>query len=221
MVIMRERKIGMCCRYYMESSPELKPFVDKAMRSPLRETMITKLGKPIKTEGEVRPTDIAPVVAPSAKSKTPTVFPMVWGFTNPKGGSPLLNARAETACSKPLWKDAWKTHRCVIPASYYFEWEHLTASDGTKKTGQKYIIQPKGSPVTYLAGLYQIEEQKGIRLPVFTVLTREPGEEIRFIHDRMPVILPKESVKAWISPEETPEEIIKSAITEMYYEKAL
>lgn len=130
----------MCCRYYMECSPELKPFVDRAMRSPLRETMITKLGRPLKTEGEIRPTDIAPVVAPSAKEKTPTVYPMLWGFTNPKGsGSPLLNARVETAAQKAFWKDAWKAHRCVIPASYYFEWEHLTASDGTKKTGQKYI----------------------------------------------------------------------------------
>ncbi len=212
----------MCRRYYMESSPELKPFVDRAMRSPLRETMITKLGRPLKTEGEIRPTDIAPVIAPSAKEKTPTVYPMLWGFTNPKGsGSPLLNAKVETAATKAFWKEAWKSHRCVIPASYYFEWEHLTASDGTKKTGQKYMIQPKDSPIAYLAGLYQIEEQRGIRLPVFTVLTREPGEDIAFIHDRMPVILPRESVKPWLDPEGAPEEIVKSAITEMYYEKAI
>lgn len=206
----------------MESSPELKPFVDRAMRSPLRETMITKLGRPLKTEGEIRPTDIAPVIAPSAKEKTPTVYPMLWGFTNPKGsGSPLLNARVETAATKAFWKEAWKSHRCVIPASYYFEWEHLTASDGTKKTGQKYMIQPKDSPIAYLAGLYQIEEQRGIRLPVFTVLTREPGEDIAFIHDRMPVILPRESVKPWLDPEGAPEEIVKSALTDMYYEKAI
>ena len=206
----------------MECSPELKPFVDRAMRSPLRETMIAKLGRPLKTEGEIRPTDIAPVVAPSAKEKTPTVYPMLWGFTNPKGsGSPLLNARVETAAQKAFWKEAWKSHRCVIPASYYFEWEHLTASDGTKKTGQKYMIQPKDSPIAYLAGLYQIEEQRGIKLPVFTILTREPGESVAFIHDRMPVILPKESVKAWISPEGLPEEIVKSALTDMYYEKAM
>ena len=83
------------------------------------------------------------------------------------------------------------------------------------------MIQPKDSPVTYLAGLYQIEECGSVRLPTFTVLTREPGEGIAFIHDRMPVILPKESVKPWLSPEGTPEEIIRSALTEMYYEKAV
>lgn len=212
----------MCCRYYMESSPELKPFVDRAMQSSLRETMITKLGRPLKVEGEIRPTDIAPVVAPSPKAQTPTVYPMVWGFTNPRGnGAPLVNARVETAATKPFWKEAWKSHRCIIPASYYFEWEHLAASDGTKKSGQKYMIQPQGSPVAYLAGLYQIEERGGIRFPVFTVLTREPGDNIAFIHDRMPVILPKESVKQWLAPDGAPEEIIKSALTEMYYEKVI
>jgi len=210
----------MCTRYYMDMSTELKPFVDRAMRSPLRESMVVKLGKPMKTEGEVKPTDIVPVVAPNAKTMQPTVFPIVWGFTNPKVGSPLLNARVETAASKPFWKDAWASRRCVIPASYYFEWEHLFLSDGTKKTGQKYMIQPRGSPVTYLADLYRIEEQRGIRLPVFTVLTREPGEAIRFIHDRMPVILPKDMVRAWITQEGKPEAIVKEAVTDMYYEKA-
>ena len=212
----------MCCRYYMESSPELKPFVDRAMRSPLRETMISKLGRPLKTEGEIRPTDIAPVVAYSSKAQTPMVYPMVWGFSNPKGrGAPLLNARAETASMKAFWKKAWKSHRCIVPASYYFEWEHLTTPDGGKKNGQKYWIQPKGSPVAYLAGLYQIEERSGIQIPVFTVLTREPGADIAFIHDRMPVILPKDVIRAWLTPEGVPEEIIKSAITEMFFEKAI
>ena len=208
----------MCTRYYMEMSPELKPIVDQAMHSRLVEVMVDKLGKTLKTEGEIRPADIAPVVAPNRKTQQPTVYPMLWGFTNPRGGSLLLNARVETASQKPFWRDAWASHRCIIPASYYYEWEHLVSSDGTRKIGQKYMIQPKNSPVTYLAGLYRIEEQRGIKIPVFAVLTREPGEEIRFIHDRMPVILPKEMVKAWISPRGNPTEIVKSAVTDMFYE---
>ena len=206
----------------MESSPELKPFIDRAMRSPLRESMITKLGRPMKTEGEIRPTDIAPVVAPSARTQAPTVFPMVWGFSHPKGnGSPLPNARVETAAINSVWRKAWKFHRCIIPSSYYFEWEYLTAPDGTKKPGQKYMLQPKGSPLTFLAGMYQIEEHRGVKLPVFTILTRTPGENIAFIHNRMPVILPREVLRAWLSPKETPEEIIEFAITEMHYEKVI
>ena len=57
-------------------------------------------------------------------------------------------------------------------------------------------------------------------LPVFVILTRAPGEEIRFIHDRMPLILPEQYVGEWIKPETRPEELVKEAQTEMYFEKA-
>ena len=69
--------------------------------------------------------------------------------------------------------------------------------------------------MTWLCGLYRIEEGK----PVFVVLMREPGEEIRFIHDRMPLIMPEEYVNAWIKRETRPEELLEVAVTEMVYEK--
>ena len=210
----------MCTRYYMELSPELKPYVDRALRSPLRDKMAAKLGRPLKTEGEIRPTDIAPVIAPD-HSHNLTVFPMIWGFTNPhEGGQPLVNCRAETAKDKPFWKESWNRRRCIIPCSYYFEWEHYITSNGRKKAGQKYMIQPEGCTVTYLAGLYDIEERNGLRIPVFTVLTREPAGSIRFIHDRMPVILGREHVKTWMDPGSDPSEIAGYALTDMFYETA-
>ena len=90
---------------------------------------------------------------------------------------------------------------------------------GQKKAGQKYMIQPTGALITYLAGLYDIKEWDGLKYPVFTVLTREPGEEIAFIHDRMPVILGKENAKTWMDPGRDPKEVVKNALTDMYYEK--
>lgn len=210
----------MCTRYYMELSPELKPYIDRAQASPLNARMAAKMGRELKTEGEMRPADIAPVIAPDIKH-APTVYPMVWGFTNPrKEGQPLVNCRAETAGFKRFWKESWLRRRCIIPCSYYFEWEHMLSSNGKKVTGQKYMIQPKSAMVTYLAGLYVIEERNGIKVPVFAVLTREPGDEIAFIHDRMPVILPVEAAKAWVNPQANPAEIVKTALTDMYYEKA-
>ena len=84
---------------------------------------------------------------------------MVWGFTNPReGGKPLVNCRVETAGFKPFWRESWQRRRCIIPCSYYFEWEHYTTIKGEKKAGQKYMIQPTGALITYLAGLYDIEE---------------------------------------------------------------
>ena len=209
----------MCTRYYMELSPELRPYIDRAIHSPLKDRMVAKLGRPLKTEGEVCPTDIAPVIAPD-NNHSPTVFPMIWGFTNPRErGKPLVNCRVETAGFKPFWKESWQRRRCIIPCSYYFEWEHYMTIKGQKKAGQKYMIQPTGALITYLAGLYTIEEANGIKVPVFTVLTREPGEEISFIHDRMPVILGKENVENWMDPQSNPVEIVKTALTDMYYEK--
>ena len=82
------------------------------------------------------------------------------------------------------------------------------------------MIQAKGSNVIYLAGLYRLEEIAGIQVPVFTILTREPSDEIRFIHDRMPVMLPKEYIREWVNPNGKPEEIIRAAQTEMVFEVA-
>ena len=207
----------MCTRYYMELSPELRPFIERAMNAPLREKIVTKLGKPMITEGEVRPTDIAPVIAPDSKAHSPQVFPMVWGFSNPKGGGPpLVNCRIETAYQKPLWKQSWERCRCVIPTSYYFEWEHLLGNDGKKHTGDKYLIQPQSSDMTWLCGLYRFENN----LPVYVILTKDPSEDIAFIHDRMPLILPEHLVDDWIRPDGNPESLVKEALNEMVFEKA-
>jgi len=211
----------MCCRYYMEMSPELRPIIEEANRSALKERIVNKLGRPMVTEGEVRPTNIVPVIAAN-RAGARTVFPMVWGFTLPRSSSPMVNARMETASTKPTFKESWERRHCIVLASYYFEWEHLiNAATGNAKTGDKYMIQPKGSAVTWLAGLYRIEDISGIQVPVFTVLTREPSEEIRFIHDRMPVILPGVDIEKWINPDSKPDEIIKDAITNMVFEKII
>ena len=137
---------------------------------------------------------------------------MKWGFT---GKTLLINAKSETAAIKPTFRDAWGSHRCIVPASWYFEWEHFLTNNGKKKTGDKFMLQPKGSSVTWLCGLYRIENG----LPCYVVLTREPSEEIRFIHDRMPLMLPETYVDDWIRPDAKPEEIIKAAQTDILYER--
>ena len=208
----------MCCRYYMELSPELRPYVEEARRSPLM-GRFAKLNRSLVTEGEVRPTNVVPAIATS-KAGDKTVFPMLWGFHLAGRPAPIINARVESAAEKPTFRDSFQSHRCLIPASYYYEWEHLTTPAGKPKTGDKYRIQPKDARLTYLAGLYRIEDMNGVSLPVFTVLTREPGESIRFIHNRMPVILPEEVLDDWIRPDADPTALLNTALTEMEYEKA-
>ena len=103
-----------------------------------------------------------------------------------------------------------------MPASYYYEWEHLVSNNGKKTTGDKYILQPKGSTCTWLCGLYRIENN----LPVFVILTRDASSDIRFIHERMPLIMPKNLIDAWISPESDPAELLQQAVTDIFAKKA-
>ena len=203
----------MCCRFYMESSPELRPFVEAANRSPLLFRMLEKTAKPMKTEGEIHPADLVPVLATSRAGK-PAVFPMLWGFQGKQ--SLLINARAETAAEKPAFRDSWQSHRCAVPASWYYEWEHLSSPDGKTRTGRKYLIQPEGSALSWLAGLYRLEDG----LPRFTVLTQEPSPEVRAIHDRMPVLFPREVISAWIRPDQDPAPLLARSLRSMILEPA-
>ena len=194
----------MCGRYWIDESDEIRTITEEMYRSPL----VSKWQNTseIKTFGEVRPTDIVPVIAPN-RSGDRAVYPMKWGYS---GKSLLINARSETAAEKMTFRDDWARHRCIVPASWYFEWEHRPGKDGKKHLGDKYQIHPKDSALTWLCGLYRIENG----LPVFVILTREPGEEIRFIHDRMPLIMPEKLVNEWIRPDRKPEELLPEALTE-------
>ena len=204
----------MCTRYYVELSPELRPYVEAASRTPLKAKMVSVLGKKFKAEGEIRPTDMAAVIAPGRDGKK-AVFPMVWGYHITGIDRPVVNARVESAKEKTSFAVDWVRHRCIVPASYYFEWEHIKRPDGAVKTGQKYAIQPRNATVTYLAGLYRIEEARGLRYPVFTVLTKEPGEILSKIHNRMPVILPEDAIGDWIKPDADPGRIVSEALTDL------
>ena len=192
----------MCTRFYVEpDTEEIREIIAEVQRSQLSGKFI-KAGNAILTSGEIRPTNVVPVIAPSRAGRR-TAFPMKWGFQIP-GRSLLVNARVETAAEKPTFKEAWEKHRCIVPASWYYEWEHLTGNSGQKRVGDKYMIQPKGSSMTWLAGLYRIEDG----LPVFTVLTKEPTEDLRRIHDRMPLILPEDRIDEWINPLTNPKDIL-------------
>ena len=149
----------MCCRYWADESPEIREIVEEMNKSPLVEKWHKTTG--ITTYGEIRPTNVVPVIA-SNRSGEKSVFPMKWGYT---GRTLLMNARTETAPEKATFRDAWASYRCIVPASWYFEWEHILGNDGKKRTGDKYLIQPKGSSMTWLCGLYRIEDG----LPVFVI----------------------------------------------------
>ena len=206
--------MDMCCRYCLDkTSDELDDIIATAASSKTADKF-SRMCLPMMTRGEIKPTNVAPVIAP-APSGRPAVIAMRWGYNIPGKANPILNARVETAKIRPTFKDDWAKHRCVVPASYYYEWEHLTDPAGRTKTGSKYLIQPKGASVTWLCGLYRIEDG----LPYFVILTREPSDSVIHIHDRMPLMLPKDKIAQWTNPDGMPDWLISYALTEMVAEK--
>ncbi len=205
----------MCTRYYIDTniSIELIDYIEASNHHPLMDKFIRTPNGSLVKAGEVSPTDIAPVIAPN-KNGQRAIYPMRWGFRNIQHDSLLFNARSETAGKKPTFREAWNAHRCIVPASYYFEWQHYI-ENGKEKTGDKYLIQPENSTVTWLCGLYHIENG----LPTFVILTREPTEKLRVLHDRMPLILPTDKIDDWIHPNNRPEDFLQYAVTDLITEK--
>ena len=203
----------MCTRYFMDRDENtISSMIDAALATKLAKKFQISMSKPMKTCGEVCPTDVAPVIAPNNKGER-TVYPMKWGFTVTIEGrqKPVVNARIETAAVKGLFKEAWHRHRCIVPASWYFEWQHFADDKGRVRPGDRYIIQPAGASITWLGGLYRIEDG----FPVFVILTMPPTEEILKIHDRMPLILPEGMIDRWINPSSDPEGLLPFAVTDM------
>ena len=200
--------------YHLDPTPQLRQILDKAYRSPLANRMLVVLGQPLNKYGDMKPGDIAPVIATSNKSKL-TYFPMIWGYSMPEDpktrrSEPLLQARIETVASSTAWKENYERRRCVVPASYFFI--------GSSAGRDTYLVQPAGSHTTLFAGIYRIENG----FPRFILLTRPSPTEIKDVCDRMPVILPKDTVKEWIDPEtkhDRVKEIAGDAITDVVCEK--
>ena len=107
-----------------------------------------------------------------------------------------------------------------FPSAVLLCWQVEEELEAYKKSGDKYLIQPAGSSLTWLCGLYRFEWE----YPVFTILTRESTGELSRLHDRMPLILPEHALDAWIdpaTPAETVREISAHPLTEMVLERAI
>lgn len=191
----------MCGRYYIaeeDTAAELQEIINALQRCG---------GNSCFSLGEVRPSDQAAVWA-NNRNREQRPFSMKWGYSFPNS-SLIINARSETASTKPLFRDGMLQRRCLIPASYYFEWEH---SDGKSL---KYAIKPANTEVIYMAGIYHLEHE----VPTFTILTRTVAPDIAFIHDRMPVLLPVEAKSDWLNPAYNADEVIRSAQLNMTYRR--
>jgi putative SOS response-associated peptidase YedK len=110
---------------------------------------------------------------------------MYWGFTNPYRKGLIINARSETAREKNLFSNSIMNRRCIIPASGFYEWDPYKA---------RFRFTSPDDDLILLAGIYR-EEQGATK---YTILTTEANDSMRPVHDRMPVMIGRNEIGAWI-----------------------
>ena len=187
----------MCGRFYIASDDESELLTTMIAQANRRQLALT--GESTVARGEILPTAAVASLARGRNGEV-SAFPMIWGL------------RSETALQKPMFRQSMLERRCLLPASWYFEWEKR------EKEKIRYAIRPKEQGVIFLAGIYRYEEDR--KLPVCSILTREPAEEIAFIHDRMPVIFTENTCGAWLDRDSDPEEILQRSAEDMAFRTA-
>lgn len=127
---------------------------------------------------------------------------MHWGLIpswskDPKIAAGMINARGETVAEKPAFRSAFKSRRCLIPASGYYEWK----AAGKVKIAH-HVHRPNDGPLAF-AGLWETWRPASDQAPVesCTIITTAAAPEIAWLHDRMPVILEPSDWDRWLDPE--------------------
>ncbi len=130
----------------------------------------------------------------------------VWGLIpfwakDPKIGNRMINARGETLAEKPSFKAPYKYRRCLILCSGFYEWQKLPGS----KSKQPHYISLKSGKLFTFAGLWdRWNAPDGSEVLSAAIITTEPNDFVKPLHNRMPVILPPSTYDRWLSPGEVP-----------------
>jgi putative SOS response-associated peptidase YedK len=181
----------------------------------------------------VAPTDDVYAVVERFDKERPSAPPqrqlrvVRWGLVpswakDPKIGSKLINARAETLAEKPAFRRAFAVRRCLLPADGYFEWQAASDADpldaatgvgldpprraARKPPKQPYFIRQRGGGILPMAGLYEFwrdlhaEPDADPWLWSAAVITTEATDELGRLHDRMPMLVEPQDWAQWLDP---------------------
>lgn len=125
-------------------------------------------------------------------------------------GNRMINARMETVAEKPAYRRAFASRRCLLPADGYYEWyvtDELDAKGKPRK--QPFFITPEDGGVLAMAGLYEFWRDPSAGgdaawLWTCTVITTDAEDDLGRIHDRMPLMVPRERWGEWLDPAPRP-----------------
>jgi putative SOS response-associated peptidase YedK len=147
----------------------------------------------------IAPSQTVAVVRQPAEAKSRELASLHWGLIpawadDPSIGNRLANARSETAATKPSFRSAFRSRRCLVVADGFYEWQK---SNGRK---QPYFVGLPSDRPFGLAGLWERWEKHGEPVESCTILTTDANELMRPVHGRMPVILPPDQYDLWLDP---------------------
>lgn len=146
----------------------------------------------------IAPGQLAPVVVGGEER---TLLPLRWGMLAGEGGRApdrqpsRINARVESVARAPMFRDAFRAHRCVVPATGFFEWRAATG----QRRKQPFWIRPAGGGAIALAGVWSSQvSADGEVIESFAIVTTDAHGVVRGIHDRMPLSLHGRDVERWL-----------------------
>lgn len=183
--------IGMCGRYTLAAQLDL--ITDRFL---LKRVDVKQAFR-----YNIAPTQLAPVIRQTDSGRTLSM--MRWGLVpfwakDESIGNKLINARGETLAEKPSFKRSLERKRCIVPADGFYEWKK--SKDGKSKRPMRIVVGQ--GDLFGFAGLWdRWKSPDGQVIESFTIITTEPNKTVSPIHDRMPVILTRESEDHWIDPE--------------------
>ena len=147
--------------------------------------------------------------------------PLVWGLVpswakDRSIGAKMINARVETVAEKPAFRKAFSARRCVLPADGFYEWyatEVVAPARGRgkpKPVKQPFFIHRADGQALVMAGVYEIwrdpskdRDDDSAWLRTCAVITTRATDAAGHIHDRMPMVITRDAVDAWLDPELT------------------
>ena len=181
----------MCSRYFLDAEGNVIAY-----------TFRVALAGPVRKRFNIAPTQEAPVVRLSPSSGREIAM-LRWGLVpawakDLSAGTKMINARGEGVHEKPAFREAAQRRRCLVPATGFFEWKPV----GKRK--QPFAITLADRPLFAFAGLWESwRSPRGGEAPVetFTIVTTDANDAVREVHDRMPVILPRDAEDAWLEGE--------------------
>ncbi|WP_084253771.1 SOS response-associated peptidase [Trichococcus ilyis] len=179
----------MCGRYALEATK----------RELWERYLLGEMEEAVEARPEIFPTNSTPLILPGNE-----LVHHRWGFVEPFAKRPLINARAETILEKPTFSHSFRTARCLVPATAFFEWEKI----GEEKLKRKIAVA--NLPIFSMAGILKTyQDEKGTAYTAFAIITTDANDQMRVIHDRMPVILEPEDEAIYLDKKVDPKLVSK------------